>query len=183
MTSAHDFQEVYDDLGIDLSDLGCVMLGTETPDTSFIDDRELYYARDEKRFWIDGRVKDSHVTLKYGLLKTVKREHVDKVLEGLALPKMLMGDELVKFDSPYADEPYECIVMKIGKDTRNNYSRQMLSLNERLNFLPHVNTFPDYNPHVTLAYVRKGWYARNSDKLWGRGVTVKTTELDYGEMQ
>ncbi len=53
--SAHKYGKVYEDLGIDLSDLGCLMLKTDTPDTSFIDDSDLYVSPDPKKFWVNGR--------------------------------------------------------------------------------------------------------------------------------
>lgn len=181
MASAHDFQTVYDDLGIDLKTLGCVMLGTETPDTSFIKDEDLYYANDPKLFWINGRAGgNSHITLKYGLLNSVRQEHVNAVIDGLTLPERLHGNGLVKFDSPYPDEPYECIVLAIST------VGSLMDLHSHLNYLPHINTFPDYKPHVTLAYVRKGWYNENLGPVHSPRAgyqSVKTTELDYGRMQ
>lgn len=183
MTSAHDFEEVYTDLGIDLKTLGCVMLGTEAPDTSFIDEGDLYYAKDPDLFWVNGRAEgNSHITLKYGLLNSVRRKHVYKVIDGLPLPGRLVGNGIMKFDSPYPDEPYECIVLAIDTDPDNIYSAMLMDLHSNLNYLPHINTFPDYKPHVTLAYVRKGWYDENEDELLHIRINPFTTGLDFGRM-
>lgn len=184
MTSAHDFEEVYTDLGINLKTLGCVMLGTEVPDTSFIKDEDLYYTHNPELFWVNGRAMgNSHITLKYGLLPEVRRKHVDKVIDGLPLPERLSGTGLMKFDSPYPDEPYDCIVLEIGKYAWTPGAEELMDLHNHLNYLPHINTFPDYKPHVTLAYVRKGWYDEHIDDLVDFRSTLRTTELDYGSMQ
>lgn len=179
--SAHQYNDIYDEFGIDLRTLGCVMLGVEAPDTSFIKDEDLYHTNDPKKFWIDGRVQGSHVTLKYGLLPMVKRKHVDRVLEGHPLPIMLNGYGIEMFPSPYPDEPYECIVSLI--DTTPQWDEGLMALHNQLNYLPHINTFPDYKPHVTLAYVRKGWYDEQCNDLWHMTNTFVTGELDYGRMQ
>jgi 2'-5' RNA ligase len=31
-----------------------------------------------------------------------------------------------------------------------------VDINEKLSILPHTTDFPDYNPHITIAYVKKG---------------------------
>lgn len=185
--SAHNYQEVYDDLGIDLKSLGCIMLKTEVPDTSFIKDEDLYYTDNPKLFWVNGRsTTNSHITLKYGLLNSVRRKHVDTVIDGLPLPERLIGQGMMKFDSPYPDEPYECIVLKISTDSAFGHPAELMALHNQLNYLPHVNTFPDYKPHVTLAYVRKGWYSEHfapGTSPRAGYQSLKTTELDYGRMR
>lgn len=182
--SAHQYKEVYDDLGIDLNKLGCVMLGVETIDTSFIKDEDLYYAKNPDLFWVNGRAEgNSHITLKYGLLNTVRRSHVYKVIDGLPLPERLVGQRITKFESPIPDEPYECIVLQISTDPAMSGAAELRDLHNHLNYLPHVNTFPDYKPHVTLAYVRKGWYDENLHNLLSLYVNPATTALDFGKMQ
>lgn len=175
--SAHDFQEVYDDLDIDLKTLGCVMLKTETPDTSFIRDEDLYYSSDPKLFWINGRVPNSHITLKYGLMPQVRREHVDAVIKDMPIPDYLVPTGITMFASPYPDEPYECIVLPIA------LTPPLAALHNHLNYLPHINTFPEYKPHITLAYVRKGWYASLTGTPRAGYKRLYTTHLDYGRMK
>mgnify|MGYP006207296391 CR=1 FL=1 len=188
--SAHQFPDIYEEFGIDLSKLGCVMLPTETPDTSFIDESDLYVSPDPAKFWIKGRAGDNaHVTLRYGLLPQVRRKHVDRVLADLTLPSYIQGMRLEKFDSPYPDEPYECIVLRIyPENVMDRSEADLLMLNQNLAYLPNVNTFPGYKAHITLAYVQEGWYA---DYKAGRGFEYPLEDewiatkgvLDYGKMQ
>jgi hypothetical protein len=58
-------------------------------------------------------------------------------------------DHVSYFDSPYPDEPYYCIVAHI------KVTPELLEGHQRLEFLPHINTFAGYKPHMTVAYIRK----------------------------
>lgn len=178
---AHDYPEIYEDLGIDLRTLGCVMLKTEQPDTPFIDDEDLYVSPDPAKFWIKGRVAgDSHVTLRYGLLPSVRQEHARRIMDDVNLPRELFVVNLEKFDSPYPDEPYECIVARVSDG--DQYLHQA---NEALSLLPNMNTFSGYKPHVTLAYVRHGWWFQNHKVVRDARhslMPMRTKGLDFGKM-
>lgn len=151
--SAHQFPGVYEALGIDLRTLGCIMLDVEPLPVSALLAKlgiQPYTSPDTAKFWIRGAVADetAHATLLYGLLKTGPewRDHVDTVLAGWA-PDALQVDHVGYFGSPYPDEPYWCIVAHLI------VTDNLAEGNARLAFLPHVNTFAGYRPHVTLAYI------------------------------
>ena len=159
---SHDFKEVYQGLGLNLSTLGCVMLDLspiELPQ-KYIDGfthyptfyTHLYYAKDKTRFWIDGFVaeKTPHVTLLYGLIETAKNYewHIEQVLKGWKLEEVEI-ESIGSFDSPYPDEEYYCIVAHV------KITPELLEGHQRLEFLPHINTFAGYKAHFTLAYIKK----------------------------
>lgn len=151
---AHDYADVYVDLGVNLNTLGCVMLGVEPIDLSFIDSTALYYTNNLERFWINGRVADkkAHITLRYGLLPGVKQRHAETVLQGWQPKPLDLRNSFIEvFPSPYADEDYGCVVLRPDID-KNDF---LLEANERLSLLPNVNTFTGYKPHITIAYVKK----------------------------
>jgi hypothetical protein len=175
MGQAHDFEDIYKDLGINLNTLGCIMLDVEGVDSSdLIEDEDLYYTKNKERFWINGRVGGSHVTLRYGLLPGVKRKHVDAVLSNLTLPTSIeVNEKLYTFPSPYRDDRYECIVAHVK-------SPEVFAFNSELGLLPNVNTFTQYLPHVTVAYVREGWYNENVGRVLTKTV-LKVTGLNYGK--
>lgn len=177
--NAHMFEDVYEDLGVNLDTLGCVMLDVEPINTAaFIETSDLYFTTNEKRFWINGDKGQKHVTLLYGLLPSVRQWHVDRILDGMYLPTRLEFDgDPIKFESPYEDENYECIVAPVRLNCVGG-------LNDRLSMLPHVKTFQTYKPHVTIAYVRKGWYAENRDALnYVSHLKPQATGLNYGSMK
>lgn len=154
--SAHQFKQVYEDLGINLSKLGCVMLDLEPLKNSYSIEVDgagvaLYYAKDKDRFWIDGWVFDKpHITLLYGLLEEAKNyeRHIEAVLEGWKMDDVRIS-HFGYFDSPYEDEPYYCIVAHI------ELTDQLLEGHQRLQFLPHINTFNTYKAHATVCYLDK----------------------------
>ncbi|QLF83412.1 RNA ligase [Rhodococcus phage NiceHouse] len=161
---------MYEDLDIDLSSLGCIMLDLE-PIKLTLPTAWLYKSEDERRFWIDGLVgQKPHATLLYGLLPGVKKWHVDSVLED-----WWTGSVRVKsigfFDSPYEDDPYYCIVAHLDS-LWDNAGDSLTEANERLSLLPHVKTFSGYKAHVTLAYIRR------DEKILKDSILALTKQLD-----
>ena len=108
---------------------------------------DLYYS--ENFPWVKGLVlnKNPHITLLYGLLESVKLEHVETVLKGWNPPKFEI-DYYDYFESPN-DEEYYCIIGKI------KLTPEILEAHQRLSLLPHINTFFEYKPHLTIAYIKK----------------------------
>lgn len=158
--SVHKFRHIHDELDIRISDLGCIMLDTDTVPVTEIMSKfksspqdDLYVSpRVEERKWINGAVgeRSAHVTLLYGLMEkglTWKR-YVDELLDGIDLHDIEI-DCIDYFDSPYPDDPYYCIVAKVF------VTEELALAHSRLSYLPHINTFPEYNAHVTLAYIKK----------------------------
>ncbi len=142
----------------------------------------LYYSQNKERFWIDGWVcdKDPHITLLYGLLEKGKvyESYIGQVLKGWQLDEVEIED-ISFFESPYPDEPYWCLVAHIKT------TDALLEGHQRLEFLPHVNTFTGYKPHMTIAYLDKRQGEEYRDrmiedfrKLWnGKKLKVKSTNL------
>lgn len=186
--SAHQFKEVYEWLGINLSKLGCLMLDTEPVKTEYFEMMQdgitayfpEYKAVNKERFWIDGYVGDKpHLTLLYGLMVGAGqlKSHIEKVLDGWKMETVKIAD-VGYFESPYADEPYYCIVAHI------EVTDILLEGHRRLEFLPHINTFTGYKPHVTIAYiikdegVRDRFIAHLKSELVGK--ELKIISLNYG---
>jgi hypothetical protein len=126
------------------------------------------------------RVKTPHVTLIYGLLRSGEefRKHADTVLDG-KLPKEVTIDHVGFFDTPpNVDEEYYAIIahLKITDDLQEAH--------DRLQMLPHIDTFPGYKAHFTLAYIKKNDRTRDTliDRLneHYKGKTIKAGELNYG---
>lgn len=188
--SAHKFKKVYEDLGIDTGKLGCIMLDVQpikVGDT--IAEEDLFYADPEEHKWIQGVVSEEvpHITLMYGLLRSGRemQKHVDTVLELVDggdlpdhIPKMIEIEEVSFF---YSNEPSQRYVTLVALITVTD---ELIELNERLKFLPHLNTFIGYKPHITLAYVKDScnWqgYIKKLNENY-KGATVRTTGINYGD--
>jgi hypothetical protein len=181
---AHDFKAMYDEMGIDLKDLGCIMLDTEAPEFNwpeYTKEDDFYTSDDPALFWVKGLVSQDtpHVTLLYGLMQDGKawKKQVDTVLSD-RVPETVEISGIECFGSPYDDDPYYCLVATL--DTQYG----LLECNERLSMLPHVKTFPGYKAHITLAYIRKDPILR--DELIANmhrelvGQELETKGINYG---
>lgn len=152
MLNSKDFPQVYTDLGISTSNLGCIMLDTQPIVNSDVIKSEDYFVseKDDLSF-VKGNVSEDvpHVTLLYGLLRSgpEMQKHVDAVLTGWELPELII-DKISFFYSNDSDEHYVAIVALM------RVTPELMEGNARLRFLPHIDTFPEYKPHVTLAYVK-----------------------------
>jgi 2'-5' RNA ligase len=181
--SSHAFPQVYEDLGIDVQELGCIMLNTEPLIVSdIVDEDHLYYAADKERYeFVDGIVSEKvpHVTLLFGLIGSGRamKKHVDAVLADWMLPALEI-DHVDFFESKIESEPYYCLVAKIFP------SEELVEGNARLRFLPHIDTFPTYKPHITLAYIKKDETLKDSyiDLLNTRfkGKVIEPRDINYG---
>lgn len=186
---AHNYKEIYEALGYNLSKLGCLMLDTEPIKTTYYQVMQdgitayfpEYKAKNKDRFWINGYVADKtpHLTLFYGFLQEAGcfKWHIEKLLEGTNISSVTIKD-VSFFESPYEDEPYYCIVAKVEK------TPELLEAHSKMTLLPNLQTFPDYKPHITIAYIikdekiREDFIAQMKKELVGK--ELKVTGLNYG---
>ena len=162
-------ENLYELLGIDTGELGCMMARFSTPTRLLneIPEYLLYHDPDDPGEY--GKVFDSHVSLLYGLLKPAHetREAVDLVLRGLSfLEKTPFG--FADWFSNH-DQPYDVLYIPPV------YEHPFVDAHRRLSRLPHVNLYPEYTPRLTLAYVKKG-SARVGARL------VNSLGLEYGNL-
>lgn len=194
---AYDYKEIYEMLGYNLSKLGCLMIDTEPvilPNHTMQDwdsgavvnfdafyKSFAYYAKNKERFWIDGFVseKTPHLTLFYGFLQEAGcfKIHIEKLLKDTNISTVKIS-EVSFFDSPYEDEPYYCIIAKIEK------TDDLIEAHNKMTLLPNIQTFPDYKPHITIAYIKKDdavrdEFIKDMNTLL-KGKELKVVGLNYG---
>lgn len=182
--SAHQFSEVYQNLGISLNKLGCIMADCEPLKVNdIIDPADLYVAANlTEHAYVNGVVSEEvpHCTLLYGLLRSgpEMQKHVDAVMAGWALNEVQVAN-VVAWPSRYEDEQYYCLVAELA------LTPELVEANARLRMLPHIDTFPDYRAHITLAYIKQDDEKRDQylDLLRQRfmGQTVAVKGLNYGD--
>jgi 2'-5' RNA ligase len=176
--SASQFPAVYDSLGISISDLGCIMLDLNPVKLEVDDQEDLYYSPYQE--FVQGTVADhkAHATLLFGLLSPGSqiKPLVDAVLESWKKPSAVKVDHLEVFPGKEDDgTEYSCIVAVLD-------ATDLVEANSRLRLLPHIDTFPEYKPHMTLAYVKPEAtteFLENFAHLVGS--QIATSNINYGK--
>lgn len=178
------YKEVKEAIGSGNS-LGCIMIDTEPIVVSdVISDLDYYYS--DKHDYVNGNVSEDvpHCTLLYGLLRSGPQWEVlvNKLLQikdgvpGRWFPEELVIDKVSFFYGQESDYVTIIALIKVTDD--------LLEGNNRLKRLWHTQDFPDYKPHITLAYVKASspWedYVRQLDtKLMG--TSIKTIGINLGD--
>lgn len=173
----------YNELGVDLATLGCVMLDVELPSyvSAVIEPEWSYTSANPKLRHVAGVPSDHHVTLKFGLMRNAHawKAAIDEVLSGWQIPDVLHVTEIASFASPLPDaEPYRCIIMK-------PWAGALFDAHQRLSLLPHIDTHASYVPHITLGYVQEQHAARAIERLdhlcLEQQLSCKVLGMNYGE--
>lgn len=125
---------------------GCVMVYLDIPNwdniVSHIDKEDLYKP-ELKRFGLE---TDPHVTILYGLHSDVNDEDVINVFKNIKSDDIQINvDGIDIFENP----EFDVIKMNVKSETLN-------ALNQELRKLPHTSDYPDYKPHITIAYLLPG---------------------------
>ena len=132
-----------------------------------IPDDEIYRDPEDPSY---GRELDSHITVKYGL-KTVNAEDIEKLVKKSGVKEI---DVVLKGTSLFEPEDKSYDVLKIDVQ-----SPRLCELNKLFSTLPNSDTHPDYFPHLTIAYVKKGVGEKYSGKEEFAGINFKVDCLYF----
>ena len=129
--------------------------------------------KDENLFKDDGHGLETHIhtTVAYGIAQDTDRNKVKEFVESIKSPVKVELGKISKFDT---NEKFDVIKVEVE-------SEELHKLHKRIEDEIGIpgNTFPDYKPHLTLAYVLKN----SSDDLIGEdpfaGEKFELTQFDY----
>lgn len=130
---------------------GCVMVGLDLDSNEWnkvqdmIDEDDLYLG--DKEAGTDGgfgRELDPHVTVLFGVHADVPDEDVENLIDKCNKPEL----ELQKI-SVFENELFDVLKFDVK-------SPDLHKLNKLFTTLPHTNSYPDYHPHATICYLKKG---------------------------
>ena len=127
---------------------GCLMAMVSEEDTTkilqfskqLINDKDLYIEGNEY-----GRETEAHVTIRYGFLEDLNELDIRQLIQGQK-PFMM---EIFGLDKFASHPKYDVAMFKVN-------SPVLKRLNELSGIHLNETNFPNYTPHLTLAYVQKG---------------------------
>jgi len=124
-------------------DYGCVMLHFNFPEMEKIQDMfnpdDIYEDETDNSFGLE---TEAHVTLLYGLHEGISIKNIKSILE-----KFSFGPCKITNVSLFENEKYDVLKYDVDGD---NLSEANLQLKK----FPHTSDFPDYHPHLTIAYLK-----------------------------
>ena len=126
-------------------ELGALLLFLDVPIwkkiVSVINPEDIY---DVPEYGIE---TEPHVTVLYGFKDEVTAEQVfDLVKQTIPLKPIEIG---LKGISMFSNPKFDVVKFDVN-------SPELTKLNSALKQLPNKESFPDYHPHITIAYVKKG---------------------------
>lgn len=116
----------------------------------------------------DGREKNPHITVKYGLTSDSPKD-VEDATNGVGGVDFELGN-LGVFP---ADEQRDSDVLFVSVD-----SQDLKNLNKKIaDSVPHVDTHKEYNPHATVAYLKRGVGSKYAGRSDLSGIKGKTNQI------
>ena len=155
-------------------DYGCVMVDLNMDTNNWndiqnkIDEDDIYFGDGENGGY--GRELDPHVTILFGLHADVKDEKVEELIGKIEKP-----DLKLKNISSFENKEFDVLKFDIE-------SPDLHILNEKFKTLPHTTDFPNYHPHATICYLKKGLakkYVKSLSDI--KSIEVECSEVLYSK--
>jgi len=128
-------------------DFACAMVYVKFPMLEliqqFIDPDDIYTEVGDNTYGLE---IEPHITLLYGLHADVNPDDVFNAIESFKYEWQPI--KLAKVSS-FANEKYDVLKFTVESSLLHN-------INGVLTKFPHTTNFPDYNPHLTIGYLKSG---------------------------
>ena len=133
---------------------GCAMLYFDFPEMAnihgIIKKEDIYTENEDKSFGLED---EPHCTLLYGLHKEITKNEITPIIENFSY-----GNCELQNASLFENEKYD--VLKFDVSGKN-----LAETNEKLKELPYTSDFPDFHPHMTIAYLKPGMGKKYVNRL------------------
>lgn len=140
----------------DTYEYGCTMLYFNFPEVNKIHDainpKDVYEEEGDRTY---GFENEPHTTLLFGLHQEVTPKQVQKTLN-----QFTFGPCTISNASLFENEKYDVLKFDVSGEGLH-------ACNKALRDFPHTNSFPDYHPHLTIAYLQPGTGKRYAKMLEG----------------
>jgi len=128
----------------------CAMLYFDFPQLKAIhgkiDEKDLYTEEEDRTFGLED---EPHCTLLYGLEDTVTPDQIEQIAKGIKFGKLRLYNM-----SLFENGKYDVLKFDVGYTNKSDSF--LHDCNEELTKLPYKSDFPDYHPHMTVAYLKPG---------------------------
>ncbi|MDD3986105.1 MAG: 2'-5' RNA ligase family protein [Methanobacterium sp.] len=149
-------------------DLGCVMLDFNFPRLKTIQDNieeeDIYTEEGDKTYGLED---EPHITLLYGLHEGVTIEQVKEALKDIEFSNVRLSN-ISCFETP----KYDVLKFDVEGEALNK-------AHEALKTLPFTSDFPEYHPHLTVCYLKKGKGKIYTQGFKGLNFILKPTKAVY----
>jgi hypothetical protein len=156
-------------------DFGCVMLNFNFPEINkihdMIDPNDIYEDPSDSSFGLE---TEPHVTILYGLHDKVSDNDVK-----FTLKKFQFGPCRLDNPSIFKNPDYDVLKYNVTYATRGGAF--LHKANKALKEFPHTSNFPDYHPHMTIAYLKKGTGKKYADNLKNNNFTLTPKYAKYSK--
>ena len=156
------------------NDYGCVMLFFDYPQLFKVQDainpKDLYEENDDDSYGLED---EPHVTLLFGLHPEVTTEQVTEIIDGLTFSRCELHNP-----SLFENEKYDVFKFDVKGSS-------LFTANKKLRELPFTSDFPDYHPHMTIAYLNPGMgdkYVKMLDKSKNDNHFIKPKQVVYSKV-
>jgi 2'-5' RNA ligase len=126
-----------------------------------VKDSQLYTEPNEDY----GRETEPHVTIKYGFSPDLTDDEVEKMLIGVK--KFTVTASGISTFSP---EKFDVVKFDVVP------SGQLLSLRKMADKFPNKDEHPNFHPHITISYVKKGSFPR---EVSGKNIVLTIDRMVY----
>lgn len=127
------------------NEYGCLMIYLDVDKNKWgeigdmFDKDDLYEPADDSSY---GFEKSAHVTILFGLHNDIPDSDIEEEINKIKTPKIEF-----KGVSSFTNKLFDVIKFDVE-------SEDLHKLNKRFTKFPHTTDFPNYHPHVTIAYVK-----------------------------
>lgn len=152
---------------------GCVMLMVNQSITEkfhpLIKKEDIYEDSNDSSYGLEN---EPHVTILYGLHTEVTPQEITDLVRDVEVGEFIEISGISLFENQH----YDVLKWDVKK------SPFLVEMRNKLIKLPHTTSYPKFNPHITISYVKKGMgkkYMRQT--LTDLKFKVKVEELIYSQ--
>lgn len=151
---------------------GALMLNVNVPKwkeiTDIIDKNDVY---DKPTFGIEHK---PHVTILYGFHEEVTAKEIEDLLKEKHDPTEKIKLDLIGI-SHFETPNYDVVKFDVKSEKLNE-------LNKLMKKLPYTSNYPDYHPHLTISYVKKGT-GKKYDEKFNENIELASNNIVYSTVK